>query len=416
MRNIFIYLIFLFLPVTALSQWQTLSSGTSANLRSIYFVNSSTGFAAGAGGTLIKTTNSGTGWAPLNSGLTSDINSVYFYNSTTGLACGNSGNIIISTNAGSSWNPVASGVTDNLYAISFFNNSNGVCSGSSGTLLYTTNGGLNWVVAVNGFLSSYYAIHMSSAANAVAGGVNTIFQPLIARSTDGGANWNYSSFYLNSNEGNIRGICFIDPSIGFAVSNVWNGQGAISSTSNGGINWTTQLFTHALNSIYFHGSSTGYAVGSNGYILKSTDAGTSWVTQISGVASVLRSVVFTDSLFGFAAGDGGVILKTTNGGITSLTPVNNQIPGDYHLSQNYPNPFNPSTKIKFAIPVGNGRDRSVLNIYDALGREIETLFNGQLKTGTYEVSWDASNYPSGVYIYKLTSGGFTDSKKMILLK
>jgi photosystem II stability/assembly factor-like uncharacterized protein len=423
MRSISILLILLFLPAAAFSQWQTLNSGTSANLRAIYFTNPSTGFAAGSGGTLIKTTNSGISWAPLSSGLSSDINSVYFYNATTGLACGNSGNIIITTNAGSSWNPVVSGVTDNLYAISFFNYSNGVCSGSSGTLLYTTSGGLNWVVAVNGFLSSYYAIHMPSAANAIAGGVNTIFQPLIARTTDGGANWNYSSFYLNSNEGNIRGIYFVDPSTGFAVSNVWNGQGAISYTSNGGINWATQLFTHALNSITFPGSITGYTVGSNGYILKTTDAGTSWVPQASGVTSVLRSVAFTDSLLGFAAGDGGVIIKTTNGGITSVTEVSNHIPGDYQLSQNYPNPFNPVTKIKFQIPLSRGVSalggRGVLSslvIFDVMGREVSTLVNQHLNPGTYEVNWDASNYPSGVYVYKLTSGDFTDSKRMILIK
>ncbi len=88
------------------------------------------------------------------------------------------------------------------------------------------------------------------------------------------------------------------------------------------------------------------------------------------------------------------------------------------MQQNYPNPFNPSTKIKFDIPsVGNGRDRSVqLKIYDVLGKEAATLVNEHLKPGVYEADWNAENFPSGVYFYKLESGSFTETKKMLLIK
>lgn len=99
-----------------------------------------------------------------------------------------------------------------------------------------------------------------------------------------------------------------------------------------------------------------------------------------------------------------------------IQPISTEIPQRFELFQNYPNPFNPVTKIRFQIPVGNGRDRSVMKIYDAIGREISILVNEELKPGTYEVSWDASNYSSGVYFYTLSSHNFTQTRKMVVLK
>jgi photosystem II stability/assembly factor-like uncharacterized protein len=404
---------FLFLHTTGYSQWAVLNSGTASNLRTVVFLNTSTGFAGGAGGVMLRTTNAGVNWNSVTSGLSSDINSISFYNSSTGLACANGGNIIMTTNAGSSWNSVTSGTTDNLYAISFFDNTNGICTGANGTLMYTTNGGVNWIIAVSGFLSNYYGAVMSSSSNAFACGVNTIFQPLIAKTTNGGANWSYSTFYLNGNEGNLRDIYFISSTEGFAVSNVWDGQGGISYTSNSGTNWATQLVTSALNGMDFGGQNTGYAVGISGFVTRTTNRGVSWETQLSGTSAVLRSVNFIDSLTGFAVGDGGVIIKTTNGGITSIEPVSGEVPKEYSLLQNYPNPFNPVTKIKFSIP---GPGLALLKIYDVLGKEISTLVNEELKPGTYEAGWNASNNPSGIYFYKLTSGDFTQTRKMILIK
>ena len=95
-----------------------------------------------------------------------------------------------------------------------------------------------------------------------------------------------------------------------------------------------------------------------------------------------------------------------------------KIPAAYGLFQNYPNPFNPSTKIKFSIPsVGQRHAFDVrLIVYDILGREIVVLVDQRLNAGTYEISWDASNYPSGVYFYKIVTDQFTDVKKMILVK
>ena len=91
----------------------------------------------------------------------------------------------------------------------------------------------------------------------------------------------------------------------------------------------------------------------------------------------------------------------------------NEIASSYSLLQNYPNPFNPETKINFSIPQ-NGN--VTLKIYDALGREVETLVNSELTKGVYDVTWNAQGYASGVYYYWINSGSFTDMKKMVLLK
>lgn len=85
----------------------------------------------------------------------------------------------------------------------------------------------------------------------------------------------------------------------------------------------------------------------------------------------------------------------------------------YELTLNYPNPFNPVTKIRFALPKSSF---AKLVVYDMLGRELETLVNEQLSTGTYEADWNAAQFTSGVYYYKLSAGDFTETKKMILIK
>jgi hypothetical protein len=89
------------------------------------------------------------------------------------------------------------------------------------------------------------------------------------------------------------------------------------------------------------------------------------------------------------------------------------IPLAFILEQNYPNPFNPSTKISWQSPVGSWQ---TLKVYDVLGNEIAILVNEYKPAGNYEIEWNASNLPSGVYIYQLRTGTNIQIKKMLLLK
>ena len=99
--------------------------------------------------------------------------------------------------------------------------------------------------------------------------------------------------------------------------------------------------------------------------------------------------------------------------LVGIQPVSNEIQSEFSLSQNYPNPFNPVTNFEFHIA---DFGFVTLEIFDALGRNIETLVDSQLKPGTYRVDWTAVNYPSGIYFYSLKTNSFSDTKKMVLVK
>ena len=88
-------------------------------------------------------------------------------------------------------------------------------------------------------------------------------------------------------------------------------------------------------------------------------------------------------------------------------------PNSFALEQNYPNPFNPSTRIRYSVP---NRSNVIIRVFDILGREIETLVDGEKQTGTYEITWHSKGLPSGVYFYQIKAGDFIQTKKMLLLK
>ena len=111
--------------------------------------------------------------------------------------------------------------------------------------------------------------------------------------------------------------------------------------------------------------------------------------------------------------NGCIINGILYGQIVGIEKSELNTPLEYALSQNYPNPFNPKSKIKYQI--AKLADAKLV-IIDVLGREITTLVNEQLKPGTYEVEWDGSNYPSGVYFYKLITQDYSETKKMVLIK
>ena len=101
--------------------------------------------------------------------------------------------------------------------------------------------------------------------------------------------------------------------------------------------------------------------------------------------------------------------------------IGSVVPEKFSLYQNYPNPFNPSTKIKFDVPQHTQYplfriDKVSLKIYDLLGKEIQTLFNENIQSGSYEVTFDGSNLSSGIYFYKLIMGEFVSVKRMMLIK
>ena len=113
----------------------------------------------------------------------------------------------------------------------------------------------------------------------------------------------------------------------------------------------------------------------------------------------------------------------------SIENEETELPGNFRLEQNYPNPFNPTTKIRYVIPneVRNLKDFSsqaprndnslvTLKVYDILGNEVVTLVNEEKSAGSYEVTFNATDFSSGIYFYKIETDNFVETKKMILMK
>lgn len=173
----------------------------------------------------------------------------------------------------------------------------------------------------------------------------------------------------------------------------------------------------------------------------STDSGASWITLVTlngGVAGALvtappQTGVFTPSasqwgskVFALPIGTNRIRFNAISAygnnlfldSICVVTPVGTinpagLVPGQFSLSQNYPNPFNPVTSISYSIQKSGHVE---LKIYNVLGEETAALVNEMKQPGIYKVNFDASNFASGVYFYRIISGDFTDVKKMVLIK
>ena len=416
--------------------------------KDISFANNLTGYIVTELGGVYKTTNGGDNWVSvMNLGFPYYWYGVQALSQDTVIISGFNDNGDIHTgiarwtfNGGATWTndiilriPNGVGWTTRVH---FFNANTGIISAEySGAMHYTTTGGkdsLSWnYVQVNSDLGWFAGnIDAQPNGNVYTTGIH------FAHSTNFGLTWTSANSADNVFDG---GVDFLD----YNNLKGWTGGGSISPTSagwvhrttDGGTTWSARLntFPFPIRAVKFFNDNTGLAIGGNlnseaGGIYSTTDAGTTWNLDINTAAEMFSldyRQISPDSLdiwcvgsTGGGTGFTGKLYKSRTGSLTGIVHEGNAIPQHFGLNQNYPNPFNPSTNIKFDIPfVRNAYMRSVqLKIFDILGKEVTTLINQQMQPGSYEVEWNASNYPSGVYFYKLTSGSFTDTKKLILLK
>ena len=258
------------------------------------------------------------------------------------------------------------------------------------------------------------------------------------RSADGGVSWGADTRLTNNSASSTI------PSVavfGQVVHVVWcdyrdgNPEMYYKRSTDGGISWgaDTRLTNNPYASVFPSVSVSGLVVhvvwddNRDGnreiYCKRSIDGGISWgadtrLTNNSAasnhpsvsVSGQVVHVVWSD----YRDGNAEIYYKRDpTGNVLEIININSEIPNQFSLSQNYPNPFNPTTKIKFTLPKSSFVK---LVVYDAIGKEIETLVNKQLNAGTYETEWNSGKFSSGVYFYKLTTNEFTDIKKMVLLK
>jgi photosystem II stability/assembly factor-like uncharacterized protein len=299
------------------AQWLPVSSGTTNSLYGVYMLPSGVGYAVGDMGTILKTTDSGDSWNSITSGVTDGLNNVYFFDDNTGIIVGDGGLILRTTNGGSSWTTiVVTDIYDRLLSVSF-SGAYGIIGGESQTIIYSTNSGVSWTVSQTGYFGGgFWGVQMLNSTTGFVAGQNSISAPLTGKSTDGGANWNFSTFYFQSNEGRCEDVHFFDANNGIVSGSTWIGGGAISRTTDGGSNWTTTLFTNVLEGMDFPMASTGYAVGWSGSIIYTTDSGNTWTEQTTSPSNYYSDISFIpNTLTGVVVGTGGTMLRTDNGGL-----------------------------------------------------------------------------------------------------
>ena len=193
-------------------------------------------------------------------------------------------------------------------------------------------------------------------------------------------------------------------------------MGGIFKSDNLGEGWTPlNLFPPSCNvsELYIDNNDNLYAS-----LIGTTDSCFYQITQ-SGELNCLNYDITDWSVRSFATDYVGKLYAGTYSGklfrLSQITDVNltqNSV-NICSLSQNYPNPYNPSTTISYSIPAPS---LVSLKIFNILGQEITTLVNEEKSAGNYEVNFNASNLPSGVYIYKMKAGEYVQTRKMILLK
>jgi len=457
MRWVFLIFFLLFINhcslIVAQSGWMEYSTGITRPVRDIYFVNANTGWAVGDSA-ILKSTNGGLNWTPqyffFYYGMPCYFKSVRFINENTGYTVGGHfaggpydfyyAYIYKTTNGGENWNimsiPLLVGsaihtrvfpVTENII---FVSSSGSFNMGASGGVAKSTNSGVNWLNNFSkGECNALYCLNADTAW------ISTYFwsdypaqKGCIYKTTNGGVNWveQYKDSLYNATL--INSVQFINKNTGFAVGQkYYTNKTKFFKTTNGGTTWDTLLLNNnKYRSVFFIDQNTGWIGGGNSSdtscISYTTNGGLNWTSQKKNYVASVSNLFFINSLTGWAALGSPNILKTTNGGITFANQISTTVPEKFSLYQNYPNPFNPYTKIKFEIPpfyppLGKGGNGGVsLKVFDITGREIQILVNEQLSPGTYEVTFDGSNLPSGIYFYQLRSGDFLENKKIILIK
>ncbi len=357
---------------------------------------------------LYKTTNQGMNWVSLTGGNGQTIFGIAVDSSGNIFAANFSAGLLKSTNAGLNWTtmPTGSFGSSSLNAVACGKNGH-VYVGTNGAGFYrsTDNGSTFTPSSLTGVQVITIAVNKYNSAIVYAGVTSTTAGPNgFYRSTDYGQNF---SSNLNPNK-NIYGIHQTSSTDIFTVSTTTGGP--FDMSTNAGLNWVTVTTGYVARGITQGDLISHIYISGNGGVFYSTNGGQNFANDFitSSATPILKSgnYLYT-GLSG--SSNGGVWVRTFPLGIQNT----GEIADKFSLSQNYPNPFNPVTSIKFQIPAAGFVE---LKIFDVLGREISTPVNEELNPGTYEIEWDASAYPSGVYYYKLTAGDYIQTKKMVLIK
>lgn len=426
--------------ITSLSQpqyWNEQVSGVTVQLTSVS-PNQNDVWICGYSGTVLRTTNGGTNWLNVSGGgipNTVSLINIWGIDASTALVAGYLGTntwVWRTSNAGLNWVQVFTQpngfINGMVFRRSLPNHGfmQGDPVGGRWSLWKTTNGGINWDSAGlylpqagseagwnnSIFISSQNYYNFGSADSTIWFGTNN---SRIYCSTNLGTSWSVQS---TAPEVNSYAVCFFNS--GFIGNGGLTGGTTLLKTTTGGLNWTTQTAPGTGNFsgfVLYPAPVTDY-YGPNWFVRNDLNVYkgfnlSSFSVEYTAPAGNYRHMAVGRNISHiWAVRSNGGITKC-NCFISGIEQTGNEIPDKYSLSQNYPNPFNPVTLINFGVPESG---YIKLTVFNALGKEVEVLVNKELKPGLYSADWDASAYPSGVYFYKLESGSFSETKKMVLIK
>ncbi len=410
------------------------------------FINSQTGFISGDQGKVAKTTDGGNSWSLISIPLNLSVRGIYFSNLNTGVAITYKQAptqyppfikyLFKTTNGGLTWDSTfkdAGYVNDSkVYMLNkdtILTLEDGWADpGIIGMLNLSTNGGITFNRVINTFEGFYSLKFINNKTGWVCTHSASDFGPIstgVYKTINSGINWN--RIYIDSVSSTtipttINSISFLNNNTGF----IGGAKGRFAKTTNSGLEWIDRNFSNRFSfaDIHFFDEFTGYAgitrnntLSDSSGIYRTTNAGISWAKMTNSPLTSIYRFKFINDLTGWASGysssTGDALIKTVTGGLTAVEQISSILPEKFSLKQNYPNPFNPTTKINYDIQISG--DVS-LKVYDAVGNEVETLVNENQNGGSYSVSFNAGNYPSGVYFYKLTAGSFSETRKMLVVK
>jgi photosystem II stability/assembly factor-like uncharacterized protein len=327
-----------------------------------------------------------------------------------------------------------------------------------GGVIKTTDAGINWFRADSGiFLAPFVSvdaieIDWSNPQTLYAGTVSVDWPTGIYKTANSGNSWLKLPDTTHYSDGPVAVIA-IDPKNSNTIYMGAGSNPAVLKSTDGGESWKlTGLVTsgYGINEIKLLNSQTIYAAVDT-TLMRSMDGGDSWI-QIGpniGFCAVsgINPLDITDIYFASCQGiwktsDGGNSWHQFNSGLTDMSAYTlvrsnsklyvgtnhgvfgtditasigddiKLVPSEVTLYQNYPDPFNPVTHFQFTI---HNLQFVSLKVFDVLGNEVATLVNGAKPPGSYEAKWDASDMASGVYLYRLQAGRFSQTKKMLLLR
>jgi photosystem II stability/assembly factor-like uncharacterized protein len=448
------------------ANWIHQTSNTTERIYSVDFIDRDNGWLVGGAGVVSHTTNGGADWQAVDIGDNSEKYHVDFADDLHGCIVGWNGEIFITTDGGLSWTQSGSGTTKDFYGVEFADNATGYAVGT-GVIRKTTDGGTTWIDQTDGIEEVW-----NNVVSTKTGSVNPDQQVIICAHMDDtsqmpetdapGADDNGSGSAAVMEAARLFSAARFEKTIKFCL---WTGeeQGLLGSEAYAGeafengddivgvfnfdmiswdanndyhgelhcgtmdasialgdlfeeviadydINLSTSLFTQGSTDRSDHASFWDYNYPA---ILGIEDLSydynpfihTTWDNMAFVDADFLTE--YTKAAVGAAASL--AIPDTTQVGIE----YNEPLPSGLVLGHNYPNPFNALTTIQYALPEAS---TVTIEIYDILGRKIETLVQREQQVGYHQVVWDAKDVSSGMYFYRIQAGDYAETRKMVLLK